>query len=116
VLSHRSTLTLVEDAVAAGYLVHLHLVIIPVSLTVVRVAHRAGRGGHTVPENKVRGRFERLWAVVVPAVAIADRATVYDNSRAATPLRVGAECFNGTILGTADWPVWTPAERRALTA
>jgi predicted ABC-type ATPase len=116
VFSHRSKLTLVEDAVAAGYLVHLHIVIIPVSLAVARVAHRAGRGGHTVPENKVRERYERLWAIVVPAVAIADRTTVYDNSRAATPLRVVAEFFNGTVLGTADWPVWTPAELRALTA
>ena len=30
-------------------------------------------------------------------MAAADRATVYDNSRAAAPFRVVAECFNGEV-------------------
>jgi len=115
VFSHSSKLTLVEDAKAAGYLVHLHVVVIPAGLAVARVADRVGRGGHSVPEGKIRERYERLWAIVAPAVAAADRATVYDNSRAATPLKVVAEFFNGAVSGTADWPAWTPAELRALT-
>jgi predicted ABC-type ATPase len=53
--------------------------------------------------------------MVASAVAVADRATVYDNSRAATPLEVVAEFVNGAASGTAEWPAWTPAELRAFT-
>ncbi len=58
-------------------------------------------------------RYKRLWAIVAPAVAAADRATAYDNSRAATPFRVVAELFNATAVGTTDWPARMPAELRA---
>lgn len=114
VFSHRSKLQLVEDAKVAGYIVHLHVVVIPVDLALARVADRVARGGHRVPESKVRQRYDRLWAILAPAVAAADRTTVYDNSRAATPFRVVTEFFKGAALGTTGWPAWTPPELLAL--
>lgn len=114
VFSHPSKLSLVGDARAAGYIVALHVVVIPVELTVARVADRVARGGDSVPEVKVRERYARLWPLVASAVRQADRATVYDNSRAAVPFRVVAKFFNGAPLAAPAWPTWAPAELRAL--
>ncbi|OLT31214.1 hypothetical protein BJF84_04380 [Rhodococcus sp. CUA-806] len=52
VFSHPSKVKLVSDAVGAGYLVHLHIIIVPVELTVQRVTERVRRGGHAVPEGR----------------------------------------------------------------
>ena len=56
VFSHVGKLDLLRDAVAAGYLVHLHVVAIPVDLAVLRVAERVDDGGHDVAEMKIRTR------------------------------------------------------------
>lgn len=116
VFSHPSKLQLVEDAHARGYLVELHAVMIPVDLALLRVSERVRRGGHDVPENKVRERYDRLWPLVARAIVSADRATVYDNSRSLTPLRVVAIFENGTALEAPAWPAWTPQPLRSLVA
>lgn len=114
VFSHPSKLSLVDDARAAGYIVALHVVVVPVELSVARVADRVARGGHSVPEVKVRERYTRLWPLVASALGRADRATVYDNSRAAVPFRLVAEFFNGAPLTAPAWPEWVPSELRTL--
>ncbi|MHB1163622.1 MAG: zeta toxin family protein [Candidatus Nanopelagicales bacterium] len=108
VFSHPSKLALIRDAHDAGYHVILHVVLVPEGLTVARVADRVRRGGHTVPEDKIRERYHRLWALVVRARAVAERTYLYDNSRAATPLRLVASYERGGLVGSADWPAWTP--------
>ena len=110
VFSHSSKVDLVRTAHRIGYLVQLHVVMIPVELCVVRVAERVRDGGHDVPEEKVRGRYARLWPLVREACAIADQVRFYDNSMAATPLRPVAEMERGTVIGSPQWPSWTPAE------
>lgn len=109
VFSHRSKVQLVEDAVEAGYLVHLHVVVVPVELAVQRVLERVRRGGHSVPEQKIRDRHERLWDHIAEAIRIADVAEVLDNSRAGTPFRLCASFERGTLIGSPSWPAWTPA-------
>ena len=44
VFSHPSKVTLLADASALGYLVHLHVIVVPVELTVQRVLERVRRG------------------------------------------------------------------------
>lgn len=61
VFSHSNKVRLVADCVEAGYLVHLHVIMVPVDLAVQRVRERVRRGGHAVPEQKIRERYERLW-------------------------------------------------------
>ncbi|MBL5972421.1 MAG: ATPase [Candidatus Leucobacter sulfamidivorax] len=109
VFSHRSKVQLVEDAVEAGYLVHLHVIVVPVELAVQRVLERVRRGGHSVPEQKIRDRHERLWDHIAEAIRIADVAEVLDNSRAGTPFRLCASFERGTLIGSPSWPAWTPA-------
>jgi predicted ABC-type ATPase len=108
VFSHHSKLALVTQAVALGYLVNLHVMLVPADLAVARVAERVRRGGHQVPEEKIRERYARLLKLVVDARALADRSTFYDNSRASTPFRIVATYERGRLVGQADWPAWTP--------
>lgn len=108
VFSHPSKVDLVRTASAHGYLVHLHVVLVPVELSIARVAERVRRGGHAVPEEKIRQRHERLWELVVTASEAAERTTFYDNSRIARPLHEVARFERGRLVGLAAWPRWTP--------
>jgi predicted ABC-type ATPase len=110
VFSHPSKVQLVADAVDAGYLVHLHVIMVPVELTVQRVLERVRRGGHAVPEQKIRDRYERLWAQLGAAIMIADVTEVFDNSQARTPFQLCASYQQGTLIGTPSWPKWAPVE------
>jgi predicted ABC-type ATPase len=110
VFSHESKLTLLRDAIDAGYLVTCHVLVIPVELAVARVANRAQAGGHLVPEGKIRSRYDRLWPLVGEAIGLVERAVVYDNSRPAPPFRVIAVFEHGAVLGEPDWPSWSPEE------
>lgn len=112
VFSHPSKIELVSDAVNAGYLVHLHVIMVPVELTVQRVADRVRRGGHAVPEQKIRERFERLWGHVGQAVRIADAVEVLDNSSAREPFRRCARFEHGEPVAAGSWPRWAPPALR----
>jgi predicted ABC-type ATPase len=114
VFSHPSEIQLVSDASEAGYLVHLHVIMVPVDLAVRRVLEGVERGGHSVPEQKVRERYERLFGHLVVAIGIADRAEVFDNSSARKPFRLCASYEYGQILGQGHWPEWTPNDLRNM--
>lgn len=116
VFSHPSKLDLIRDVRALGYRVQLHVVLIPVELSVARVAERVRNGGHSVPEATVRARYERLWPLIAAAVGRAHEATVYDNSRSHPAHRTVATFQGGQLVGTADWPAWTPTAMTSLTA
>lgn len=99
--SHESKVELVEAAVEAGYLVTLHVVVVPA-------------GGHSVPETKVRERYGRLWLHVAKAIGRVDRVFVYDNTAAVTSFRLIAEFERGALLWS-DWPAWAPEGLAALS-
>ena len=107
VFSHPSKLDLLRRATAAGYYTALHVLMVPEDLAVARVAARVAGGGHAVPEDKVRGRYQRLWPLVADAIVLADAATVYDNARRAGP-RAVAVFSHGFAVGNPAWPAWAP--------
>ncbi|MDP7701697.1 MULTISPECIES: AAA family ATPase [unclassified Mycobacterium] len=109
VFSHPSKLDLIRAAHSAGYVVAVHVLLIPEDLAVERVQRRVHHGGHDVPESKIRERHRRLWPLVADAIAIADTATIYDNARREGP-RIVAQLTAGTIIGALMWPPWTSAE------
>jgi predicted ABC-type ATPase len=113
VFSHESKVDLVKSAAEAGYLVTLHVVLVPEELAVARVVNRVEHDGHDVPEAKVRSRYQRLWSLVAEAIALADEARVYDNSSAGTPFRVVARFEGGVLTSKPTWPRWTPKALRA---
>lgn len=113
VFSHPSKLELLGRARAAGYVIVLHVVAVPVELSVARVAERVVEGGHGVPEDKVRQRCARLWPLVSRAIGRADYATVYDNT-APDVTRILARYVDGDLVGELAWPAWAPAELTGL--
>jgi predicted ABC-type ATPase len=107
VFSHPSKLDLIDAAHRAGYTVVLHVVLIPEELAVERVRYRVRAGGHEVPEEKIRQRYQRLWELVATAAGRAGSSTFYDNSARRGP-RIVAQLNAGFAVGEPTWPSWTP--------
>jgi predicted ABC-type ATPase len=107
VFSHPSKLELVRTAIAAGYDVHIHALLVPPDLSVARVARRVAAGGHDVPAGKIRERSARLWPLVADAILLASSATVYNGSHLDGPQPV-ALFAGGLPVGVPTWPAWAP--------
>jgi len=107
VFSHPSKVALIDQAHQAGYFVALHVLMLPEHVAVARVAARVDQGGHSVPENKIRERYHRLWPLVAVAAAKAQSAAFWDNSTLDGPDLV-AELAGGQLLARPKWPSWTP--------
>lgn len=110
VFSHESKVELLRRASRAGYTVLLHIIVVPEELTVARVRKRVEGGGHTVPEDKIRSRYRRLWKHVAGGVRIADDAYVCDNSSASSPFKIVATYRSGKSAQQTMWPNWAPTE------
>lgn len=108
VCSHPSKIEFLCAALAAGHSVSLHVVLVPEQLAVVRVPLRVDQGGHSVPEEKIRTRYQRMWPIVVEGVVLATEASIYDNSVLARPFDVVARFREGQIVDGPRWPQWTP--------
>jgi predicted ABC-type ATPase len=113
VFSHPSKLEFVDAAHTAGYTIVLHVLLNPEELAVQRVRHRVSAGGHHVPEDKIRERYQRIWPLVATAISRCDFTTVYDNSGLKGP-RIVTQLNEGFVVGSTDWPAWTPPALRAL--
>ena len=113
VFSHESKVSLVEAAVAAGYDVVLHVVMIPFALSGPRVVARVASGGHDVPAEKLGARYARLWPLVAAALPRCHRGVFYDNASDDGPREVASYRY-----GVADypprWPRWVPEPLLAL--
>ena len=88
VFSHESKLELVRQALEAGFRVELyHVNVRTTEMSLARVAARVAIGGHNVPPDKIRARYERSKALIRAAAEIASQTMVFDNSRLGTPPR-----------------------------
>lgn len=104
VFSHPSKLDLIDEAQAAGYDVSLWVLMVPVDMSVARVAQRVEDGGHSVPEEKIRQRHDRLWRLVAQATLRAEVTTFLDNT--ADPRVVVASFAHGLARQVPRWPPW----------
>src|SRR5690606_5325312 len=106
--SHPSKLDLLGDARAAGFrIVLFHLNLSSADLAVARVKARKAEGGHDVPEDKIRQRYERNQALIRKAALLADRAQVFDSSALNERPRILLELANGQVVSRAeDAPEW----------
>ncbi len=114
VFSHESKLDLLRRAALSGYIITLHVIIVPEDLAVARVRNRVQHGGHAVPESKIRSRYQRLWKHVAEAIRIADDAYVYDNSSLANAHERIAHYQMGQKTHPVSWPTWAPADLVAI--
>lgn len=115
IFSHPSKLDFIHAAKAAGFrIVFYHIHVINPQLSIARVAHRVKRGGHDVPADKITQRFQRNQPYIRSAVLLADKAFVFDNSRANTPPKLILVFARGRIeLIAADIPPGIGALYRA---
>lgn len=75
---------MMRDAKAAGYETNLIYVGIDnVETNIRRVATRVLAGGHNVPDEDVRRRYERSLNNLPKAIELADNVLIYDNSTSA---------------------------------
>ncbi|MDV0443506.1 AAA family ATPase [Methanorbis rubei] len=81
VFSHHSRLAFMEHVKTAGYRIRLTYVMTKnPDINVARVRRRVLDGGHDVPEEKIRKRYERSVGFLPAMILVADEALVYDNS------------------------------------
>ena len=119
VMSHPGKVALFRDAKALGIRTYLYFVATDnVELNVCRVKARVGAGGHAVPEEKIRERYERSLGLLPQAVRAADRAFLFDNSTAGHVLL--AEITSGKIaaihVGEDEMPSWFRRLRSEISA
>lgn len=106
--SHPSKVDLVRDAKAAGYQVVLyHVNVRSPNVSVMRVAHRVDKGGHPVPEDKIRQRYDRNQPLIREAAKLADRAYIFDNSQLGKPHELAAILDKGVAIRVSEnVPAW----------
>lgn len=113
VFSHPSKLDLMAGARQAGFLVVLLVVCVEDPQQLLRrVAQRVEEGGHTVPADRILGRYPRTVRHLNAAVRLADLALLYDTSappeQAVQPPRMVARFKAGVLIWTLEpLPDWT---------
>lgn len=107
-LSNRTLLPRIKAMQAAGYLCHLVFCWLPnADMAVRRVARRVAAGGHSIPEDVIRRRYERgLENLFSDYLGIVDTWRVVDNT-APPPGRSIAFRDLGRPLEIADERLWT---------
>ena len=109
VFSHESKLDLIDRAYAAGHFVIIfHVGVESPDLSVERVKGRVAEGGHMVPEDKIRARYERNGPLIREAVLRGHRAEVYDNSTLNSAPRHVLSFSEGKLVhADPNLPTWT---------
>lgn len=87
VLSTDRNLLLLQRAKAQGYFVRgIYVLTSNIDINVARVQVREALGGHGVPEEKIRLRYDRALAMLPRLVEICDILHIYDNTK--EPFRI----------------------------
>lgn len=109
-LAGHGTLRLMEQAGQQGFTVQLVFICIDnVQTNIERVAERTRRGGHYVPDDDVRRRYERSLGNLRPAIQRAHQVTLIDNSTNQGPTEV-LSIREGSIMEQAQaLPRWVRA-------
>ena len=105
VLSTDRNLELLRQAKDAGYEIQAVFVLTCSSdINVRRVQERVRNGGHDVPEDKIRSRYNRSLKNLAKLVRIADRTRVIDNSGTEPSLICEVVGTSVRIWETEVWP------------
>ena len=81
VLSTERNIILLERAKESGYqVVSIFVLTSDVELNVTRVKMRVLKGGHDVPEDKIRSRYDKSLSMLKRLAALSDECIVVDNT------------------------------------
>ena len=107
VMSHHSKVEFMKEAQARGYRTYLYFVSTEnPDINIDRVGIRVREGGHPVDPEKVRERYFKSLALLPEAIAVSNRAYIFDNSGDSTVFL--AEITDGVSLQyqTEEIPDW----------
>ena len=115
-LSSSSTLATMETAKERGFAVRLVYVCLDdAERNIERVKERVSRGGHDVPDEDVRRRYQRSLQNLPAALRLAHQGVVYDNSLS-EPQKV-LETREGVITWrSAHEPAWVTGVCQAIAS
>lgn len=104
-LSGRSYLSLIRRLKKRGYKMHFFFLVVPnADFSVARVEGRVAQGGHDIPEDVIRRRFDRsIHNFLTHYRHLADSWILFDNS-GATPSIVAFE--EQSVLGIMDQGIY----------
>ena len=107
-LAGTSTLRLMAQAKEAGFRVHLVYVGLDApERSRIRIAERVTKGGHNIPLDDLMRRYHRSLQNLPKALALADRAYLFDNSSHTRPPRRIMAAEAGTLIHhDAEFPSW----------
>ncbi|MCI9337857.1 MAG: hypothetical protein HFH93_10030 [Lachnospiraceae bacterium] len=87
VLSTDRNLLLLQRAKEKGYFIRgIYVLTCNADINVARVNAREALGGHSVPEEKIRSRYDKALALIPKFVEICDILHIYDNTQ--EPFRI----------------------------
>ncbi len=114
-LSGRLHVQIASDAKAAGWNIGLVYVgLANAEIAIGRIRQRTMSGGHDVPAEDVRRRFERSLSNLSAVYQFADLVLIFDNSSVRRKMKKILEAHRGEILFKAErLPAWV---RRSLGA
>jgi predicted ABC-type ATPase len=107
VFSHTSKLDELRAAEKRGFRVYLYYIATEApELAIGRVKERVAGGGHGVPLDKIQPRYEASLLNLLPALKIAYRAYIFDNSGSESSL-VAEKTPHGNLKLVRDrMPIW----------
>ncbi len=108
VFSTSDKVDFVARARSAGYFVRVFFISTSdPRINAGRVAGRVMQGGHSVPIEKIVSRYGKSMANLSPAIALADRVYIYDNSVELADARLCARTHDGTLRKVyGPLPTW----------
>lgn len=106
VMSSADKVAFLDEASRLGARTYLYFVATEdPEINVARVRDRVRRGGHDVPSDKIRSRYQRSLDNLLPAMKVCHRAFIFDNS--GESLVFVAELNEGALsLRTEEVPAW----------
>lgn len=87
VLSTERNLDLLKRAKEQGYFIRcVYVLTADVNINIMRVKSREALGGHGVPEEKIRSRYEKALNLIAELIEVCDILHIYDNT--SIPFRI----------------------------
>ena len=112
---HLSELDLMRRAKASGYRVYLYYICVASpEISKQRVALRVTQGGVGVPDAKVVEHYERSLASLKDAVALSDKAYLFDNTYSGASLKLEINRASEVIVHETRLPDWITRHVAAL--
>jgi predicted ABC-type ATPase len=104
VMSSEDKIAFLHHARERNYRVYLYFIATEnVEINIARVQERVEKGGHPVPEDRIRKRYTASLSLLTEAIQATDRAYTFDNS--GTQSRLVAEITDGAGIDSMEMEI-----------